>query len=234
MVSEKSSAGQNIDSDIEDVIDVSSDNLVRLKEEAQQLDAETIMRYIRIFSELSGQVKYATQKRILIEMTLIKLCRPQMETTNDAVVARLENLEDKIEKGIVQAAPVAVQSTGMTAQIPQPRPQLPKAIPEEVREIVNNWAGIVSQATPPLKVYLKNARLSLGGDNNLMIVVEDGLPYDYLKEPDNKSRVEDMIASFLQKEVTVHIEKMQEGRSFEESYVDLSKLTDMDIEVVEE
>ena len=77
------------DSDIEDVIDVSSDNLVRLKEEAQQLDAETIMRYIRIFSELSGQVKYATQKRILIEMTLIKLCRPQMETTNDAVVARL-------------------------------------------------------------------------------------------------------------------------------------------------
>lgn len=57
------------DSDIEDVIDVSSDNLVRLKEEAQQLDAETIMRYIRIFSELSGQVKYATQKRILIEMT---------------------------------------------------------------------------------------------------------------------------------------------------------------------
>ena len=103
-----------------------------------------------------------------------------------------------------------------------------------MREIVNNWAGIVSQATPPLKVYLKNARLSLGGDNNLMIVVEDGLPYDYLKEPDNKSRVEDMIASFLQKEVTVHIEKMQEGRSFEESYVDLSKLTDMDIEVVEE
>lgn len=222
------------DSDIEDVIDVSSDNLVRLKEEAQQMEAETIMRYIRIFSELSGQVKYATQKRILIEMTLIKLCRPQMETTNDAVVARLENLEDKIEKGIVQTAPVAVQSTGMAVQTSQPRPQLPKAIPEEVREIVNNWAGIVSQATPPLKVYLKNARLSLGGDNNLMIVVEDGLPYDYLKEADNKSRVEDMIASFLQKEVTVHIEKMQEGRSFEESYVDLSKLTDMDIEVVEE
>ena len=222
------------DSDIEDVIDVSSDNLVRLKEAAQQMEAETIMRYIRIFSELSGQVKYATQKRILIEMTLIKLCRPQMETTNDAVVARLENLEDKIEKGIVQTAPVAVQSTGMAVQTSQPRPQLPKAIPEEVREIVNNWTGIVSQATPPLKVYLKNARLSLGGDNNLMIVVEDGLPYDYLKEADNKSRVEDMIASFLQKEVTVHIEKMQEGRSFEESYVDLSKLTDMDIEVVEE
>ena len=53
--------------DIEDVIDVSSDNLIRLKEEAGMLDVETIMRYIRIFSELSGQIKYASQKRILVE-----------------------------------------------------------------------------------------------------------------------------------------------------------------------
>ena len=61
------------DAEIEDVIDVSSDNLARLRSEAESMEAETIMRYIRIFSELSGQVKYATQKRILIEMTLIKL-----------------------------------------------------------------------------------------------------------------------------------------------------------------
>ena len=223
------------DSDIEDVIDVSSDNLVRLKEEAQEMDAETIMRYIRIFSDLSGQVKYASQKRILIEMTLIKLCRPEMETTNDAVVARLTNLEDKMEKGIVQTIPVPAQTTGSNVSArPEARPQLPKAIPDEVREIVNNWAGIVSQATPPLKMYLKNARLSLGGDNNLMLVVADGLAYDYLNEADHKQRVEDMIASFLQKEVTVHVQKLEDGRSFEESYVDLSKLTDMDIEFVEE
>ena len=61
------------DADIEDVIDVSSDNLAKLREEAESMDAEKIMRYIRIFSELSGQVKYATQKRILTEIALIKL-----------------------------------------------------------------------------------------------------------------------------------------------------------------
>lgn len=221
-------------SDIEDVVDVSGDNLARLKEESQEMDTEAIMRYIRIFSELSGQIKYASQKRILIEMTLIKLCRPAMETTNDAVVARLTDLEEKIEKGIVQTVPAAIQSTGGVAQPPVTKPVLPKAIPDDVKEIVNNWAGIVSQATPPLKVYLKNARLSLGGDNNLMIVVEDGLSYDYLNETENKKRVEDMIATCLQKEVTVHVQRMEDGRNFEESYVDLTKLTDMDIEYVEE
>ena len=219
------------DDEIEDVIDVSSDNLQRLKQEAQSMDAETIMRYIRIFSELSGQIKYASQKRILIEMTLIKLCKPAMETTQDAIVERVRDLEEKMEKGIVQTVPVTVQST---QAIVKERPQLPKAIPEDVKEIVGSWASIVGQATAPLKVYLKNARLSLGGDNKLMIVVEDGLPYDYLMQVENQKRVEDMISNLIQKEVSVTIQKMDQGRRFEDSYVDLTKVINMDIEIEEE
>ena len=218
------------DSDIEDVIDVSSDNLVRLKSEAEAMDAEEIMRYIRIFSELSGQIKYATQKRILIEMTLIKLCKPAMETTNDAVVARVKDLEEKIEKGVVQEAPIAIQST-QTATASTPRVELPKAIPDDIKQIVSNWHGIVAETSQPLKTHLKNARLSLGGDNRLMIVVEDGLAYDYLTDEENHKHVEDMISNFLQKEVSVQVQSIAQGSQFEDSYVDLSKVINMEIEI---
>ncbi len=64
---------------MEDVLDISADNLALLKEEAEMVDPEILMRYIRIFSELSNQIKYATQKRILIEINVIKLCKPEME-----------------------------------------------------------------------------------------------------------------------------------------------------------
>lgn len=221
------------DSDIEDVIDVSSDNLARLKAEAETMDAEEIMRQIRIFSELSGQIKYATQKRILIEMTLIKLCRPAMETTNDAVVARVKDLEEKIEKGVVQTAPVAIQSIE-TVSVTESKPELPKAIPEDIRQIVSSWHGIVAETSQPLKTYLKNARLSLGGDNRLLIVVEDGVAYDHLCDESNHKHVEDMISNFLQKEVTVQIRNLEQGRHFEESYVDLFKVINMDIEIEDE
>lgn len=221
------------DSDIEDVIDVSSDNLVRLKSEAETMDAEEIMRYIRIFSELSGQIKYATQKRILIEMTLIKLCKPAMETTNDAVVARVKDLEEKIEKGVVQAAPVAIQST-QTVTASAPKVELPKAIPDDIKQIVSNWHGIVAETSQPLKTHLKNARLSLGGDNRLMIVVEDGLAYDYLTGEENHKHVEDMISNFLQKEVSVQVQSIAQGSQFEDSYVDLSKVINMEIEIEDE
>ena len=40
----------------EEAIDVSSDNMKLLKEESTMLDVETLMRYIRIFSDLSNQI----------------------------------------------------------------------------------------------------------------------------------------------------------------------------------
>ena len=84
--------------DMEDVIDVSSDHLIRLREEAQMTDMETIMRYIRVLSELSGQLRFSVQKRIMIEMTLVKLCRPQMETDTESLTDRIRTLERKVEQ----------------------------------------------------------------------------------------------------------------------------------------
>ena len=37
----------------EEAVDASAENLERMKEESSMLDVETLMRYIRIFSELS-------------------------------------------------------------------------------------------------------------------------------------------------------------------------------------
>jgi DNA polymerase-3 subunit gamma/tau len=221
------------DSDIEDVIDMSSDNLERLKSEAAELDAEDIMRYIRIFSELSGQIKYATQKRILIEMTLIKLCKPAMETTNDAVVARVKDLEEKIEKGVVQAVPNAIQSTqAVSATATNSAPmEIPKAIPDDIKRVVAKWNEIVAASDQPLKAHLKNVRLSLGGDNRLIVVVENLQTYDYLSKEDNHRYLENMISNLVGKEVSIQVQSMAEGARFEDNYVDLSKIINMDIEI---
>ena len=59
--------------DMEEVLEISKDNLVALKEEASLVKPEVLMRYIRVFSELSNQIRFATQKRIMVEMAIIKL-----------------------------------------------------------------------------------------------------------------------------------------------------------------
>jgi len=221
---------------LEDVIDMSSDNLARLKEEAQMIEMDRIVRYIRIFSELSGQIRYASQKRILVEIALIKLCKPDMETTPDSLIDRIRQVEDKVENGVVlvqgevsegnttQGTPVASVSTA-------PRPQLPKAIPDDIKAIVAKWPSICGNADNPMRMYMKMARLSLGGDNCLQMVLEDGPASDYFsRHPENKQQLEYILADFAGKEVAVTIQTVSGERDFEDHYVDLSKIIHMEIE----
>lgn len=216
---------------LEDVIDMSSDNLARLKEEAEMVSMDQIIRYIRIFSDLAGQIKYASQKRILVEIALIKLCKPAMETDTDSLADRIREVEDKLESGaFVTAAP----TTGVgSAQggLARPKVELPKAIPEDVDQIVRQWPTIVGNTENPMRVYLKGAKLSLGGDNKLMLVLEDGLPYDYFAQhPDNKAQLENVLADFIGKEVEVTIQSVKTKQEFTENYVDLSSIIHMEIE----
>ena len=222
---------------LEDVIDMSSDNLARLKEEAQMVEMDRIVRYIHIFSELSGQIRYAAQKRILVEIALIKLCKPETETNQEAFLARLRQGEEKVENGVVvaasdMAAMAGAQAAGTAqAAMRKPKPELPKAIPEDVKEIVQKWPSIVGNAENPMKMYLKSARLSLGGDNRLMVVLEDGISSDYFTQhPQNKEQLELLLSEFAGKQIEVNIQTVNNEREFEDSYVDLSQVINMDIE----
>ena len=222
---------------LEDVIDMSTDNLANLKEEASMLSMDQIIRYIHIFSELSGQIRYAAQKRILVEIALIKLCKPEMETDQEAVLDRIRQVEEKVENGIVVTAQMPAGAPGVQGG-PQggaarPKPELPKAIPEDVQEIVRKWPAIVGNAENPMKMYLKNARLSLGGDNKLMVVLEDGLASDYFKgeaHEQNKQQLEALLSDFSGKEIEVTIQTVESNRQFEDNYVDLSKVINMEID----
>lgn len=105
--------------DLEDVLDISSENLAALREEARLIDNEKIMRYIRVFSELSNQVRYSSQKRVLIEVALVKLCQPSMEGRSAslenqvaALSERLGILEKQLESGAFSGGPGAGDYAG--------------------------------------------------------------------------------------------------------------------------
>ncbi|MBQ9827425.1 MAG: DNA polymerase III subunit gamma/tau [Lachnospiraceae bacterium] len=89
--------------DIESITDTSGENAELLKKEAQTVDMDSIMRYIRIFSELLERFRTATQKRVLAEAAVIKACRPSMETDIGSLLSRLSILEQKLAGGAYKA-----------------------------------------------------------------------------------------------------------------------------------
>ncbi len=84
---------------LSDQLDLSADNLDSMKQIADEVQMQSLMRYIRVFSELSTQIRYATQKRVTLELAVIKLTTPQMEVDTESILERLRVLESKIEEG---------------------------------------------------------------------------------------------------------------------------------------
>lgn len=223
--------------DMEDVLDMSREHLNALKEEAEMIKTEVLMRYIRIFSELGNQIKYATQKRILIEIAIIKLCKPQMEKDYESVLDRIASIEAKIANGLQVAQMPVSTPMGMSAMNavggPVEKPQLPKAIPQDIQQVIKNWKSILAEIGSVTKMYLGKAVPSLGNNQDLLLVFDDDNAYNYLNE--NRSNCVDLlkqiIAKRIGKEIEVTIRKNESGLSAKESVPDLRDLIQFDIEI---
>lgn len=230
---------------IEDVLDVSSENLAQLKEEAQMIEVDMLLRYIRVLSELSGQLKYATQKRVLLEVALIKLCTPAMEVNPDSLLDRIRALEEKVAQGAaMMPSPEALAQMQMSGQMygqsnvpengandmpkgatygQQVKKEVPVAIPEDVKEVVKNFRSIADETSGPVRTYLKRARLSLGGDNRLLVVLPDSMGASIVGREDHKEELESLIEQRIGKKVEVEVRQVEEGRRFEDTFIDLER-----------
>ncbi len=218
---------------MEDVLDMSTENLALLKEEAAQVDEDTILNYIRVFSELSGQMRYEPQKRILLEIALIRLCRPAMETTPDALTGRVAALEKQMEKGMVPSAPEpsAGSREVKPAKPAAPKPEVPKAIPEEVRKVVESWDAVTGDVPALLGIYLKGAIPSLGDDGRLILVCEEENAYEYLSRESNTQEIRDHILEKTGRQIDLQIRKNGTERPAGETYPDLRSLVQMEIDL---
>ena len=222
---------------MEDVLDVSSENLALLKEEAQMIDSDTLIRYIRIFSDLTNQLKYATQKRVLLEVTLIKLCRPAMDQNKDALLDRIRAIEKQLEEGAWEAPVrerIVYASDAKEAGEPKPKPELPQALNEDVKAVAKDFRMIINEASPMLRTYLKKARLSAGEGNRLLIVLPDELSASAVATPEHKEEIQSLIEQKIGKKGEIDVRQMEAGRRFEDNFVDLENLINMEITVEDE
>ncbi len=201
--------------DLEDVLDVSTENLKQLKEESRLIDDDTLFRYIRIFSDLSGRIRFATQKQILVETELIRLCRPQMDTDLSGVLDRIRVLEEKTEKTddrlsalleagtVLRTAPAGSTGSGSSgffssadgraaspggAADPKGEQKAVMAAPEDLKKIREKWGQIKGSAAQPLRTYLDLCVPkydSKNGGSRLFLELSDPTVQETLNSPDS-------------------------------------------------
>ena len=197
--------------DAEGLLDMSTENQKQLQEDAKLADSNTLMRYIRIFSDLSNQLRYASQKRVLIEVAIIRLTKPSMEENLDSILERLKSLEVQVEDlearpAGIAAAPAAISATtaietagGAAAEdaksgVQPPRQvTLPKAQLEDLSLIRNEWGKLVRAMGGGARAYLRDTVVEPSGESCLTIVFMDPMNYDMGKRPTVIGQLESMV-----------------------------------------
>lgn len=214
---------------VEDILDVSTEAKRALLEEAEMIEPEVLMRYIRIFSELSGQVKYSSQKRVLTEIALIKLTKPQMEQDSEALLNRIVNIEKALEQGMLPAAPPAAHNTEKQAEKPEKKEVYQPARSEDIRRIVEEMPEIIGRVGYPMKSYLKQCKYQEGGEDRFILAAMDEMAHAYLADEKNRNQLEQMLSEIAGKRITVEVKLITEAEKDESVFLAAQKMIHMEI-----
>lgn len=182
----------------EKILDISTDYLERLQHQTQAVSAEEITFWMRRFSALQSDIRYAANERILLEVEVLRLCSVWAEQDLTALAARLSGLERKVAEGVA----VTVQTAAPTdAPKEKPKPKRkPPALEEDKKKLQEQWHTIRSSFKDPiLRSKLSQVEIGFKEDEFVYLVCA----YDAL---------EDMLVKYLD-EIGAEMEKVI-GKSF--------------------
>lgn len=220
----------------EELLDMSEDNLKQLRENAALADENVLMRYIRVFSEVLNQIRFAAQKRVLVELAFIRLTKPEMEQSMDAVLERLERLERQMEEGIPAAPwpgnmagdgsqpalPQAVQPQAPSLESREAEPRtvtLPKAQLEDLNLIRNEWGKIVREMGMSIRPSFRETVVEPAGDSCLCIVFSDAMNFSMGSRPSILGDLERHVEQAYGKSIYFKARLRESGERLDTRYI---------------
>lgn len=227
-----------------EALEVSTDQLKLLQEKAETVDENTLVRYIRILSELLNDLRYATSKRVLVEVEMMKLCRPQMEMDQTSLLERVRQLEEQLTKlmknGVpVQASPTVMQEVQEKKASKNDRKQLeekfPKAKVEELMDIVNHWRDVKRNLDVRTKYSVEKGTLTVNDEGTalkLMFPKEEVTVYgdDLISNPERIENLKQELSRQSGREIELEVGVLESKK--DENLIDLECIH-MDVNIEE-
>ena len=221
------------DESMVEILDLTKENQKQLLEERKHVTKAQLHRFLLVLSDLSNQMRSGTQKRVLLEIALIRLSKPESEDNTEALVSRLEALERKMEKGI----PVIAQAVGeggmagaVSAPVKEEKKPLPDAIPEEVEAVARRWSEVVAAVGPPYGIMLRNCLKTVEEDGRLLLVFDDGgdgsssLGWEEFRDEESghRKQLQEVLDSIAQKHIRFEVQLNDSPSRAKDLYTDVT------------
>lgn len=230
--------------DLSGLVDLSRENFQRLLEDKELFSTDELLRYIRRLSELINQLRYSPEKRVLIEIELIKLAYPETDISPEGINARIADLTRRISlcppTGREERKPEDSAGAEISdGEEKEPKTvSLPRAQYEDLMLLKREWGNLSRELSGgPLRNAALNSRVyPARGKSGMVIATKSKASYNIISEPEAISEIEALVARRYQREIHFQVENSSDGSKESTVYVmesDLERIH-FPVETVEE
>ena len=222
----------------EEVLDMSEENIALIKEQASRVRAEEVMRCIRILQEAEGNAKLSKQARLYLELSIIKMCKIEYDTSNEVILSRINKLEEGLKNGSLKVVS-AVSAEGAASKNDVAREikkEIKKPISHNIsgnenskvtlEDIQRSWKDILERFKARRKMIIYASMVTgkpVQCKNGILTIeYEDQFKFnkDRLEKPENRTVIQEVLAEIFREDIKVVFE-VEEAASNNKSTEDM-------------
>lgn len=207
----------------EDALGISREQLMLMQEEARSMEINQVMRYIRLLSELSNRLRYATSKRVLLEMTMLQMMDPESEDNYDSLVERISILEDKLRRGSFSSdngtdSPnfkAAATETATTEETQEEEKVITvePAVFEDYQKLAENWDEILNQTPTMFRAIVADAKVSVNEEQTLVLLFKNEFKQSLFEKNGARETIMTIMTNTLGKEFRLTTEYSEKKKA---------------------
>lgn len=209
----------------EEVLDMSEENIALIKDQASKVRAEEVMRCIRILQEAEGNAKLSKQARLYLELSIIKMCKIEYDTSNEVILSRINKLEEGLKNGSLK-----VVSTTSVEGVASKKEGINREVKKEVKKSINNnitgnenskvtlediqrsWKDILERFKARRKMIVYASMVTgkpIECKNGILTIeYEDQYKFnkDRLEKPENRTVIQEVLAEIFREDMKIVFE----------------------------
>lgn len=197
----------------------SKEELNKITKLSEEISKERLLQIIYTLSELENEIKWSSQKAVLFEVAMIKLCAPEQNKVSSSgledINNRITQLEKKVEQGIIsKQTEKNVKNNNSNAT--QSNVEIKKSKPIDFSKLniskLEFWPKIVNELKENRKMLLAtnlmNTIATLINDMTVGIVFQNGLtPFvkSIMERPENMQELTKLVSIECGKEMRIKL-----------------------------
>ena len=200
-------------------LDLTDHETEHLLTAANRFRKETLLYHCKLLEDaLFAMQKANAVKRIVAEMTLVRMCDEALDTSNEALISRIAQLEEQVATGrlisksesptpVADSKPAQPARSTATQTVNAASPSLPQESASDKRVLrpMRNWMEVVeriSRSAPMDASFVKASKAYTLEDGGVVVRFDNEFTMQMMERGESRDRLRAALSTVLRREVT--------------------------------